>query len=218
MAKPRIIETNEGIQGEVTVEIYDQFAKTMRDRGWHEIDNLLKIGMTKGHALEIGPGPGYVGLEWLKKTDDTMVTGCEISPDMLKLAQKNAAEYGFETRTAYVKGTGMTMPFEAETFDNVFSNGSLHEWEDPIAVFNEIARVLKPGGKFCISDMRRDVNPLLKWGIYAITKPKAIRPGYLTSLNAAYTTDELESLLSKSTLKHFSVQKAFFGLTVTGWQ
>jgi ubiquinone/menaquinone biosynthesis C-methylase UbiE len=216
MVKPRIIETNEGIQGELTVEVYDVFAKIMRDRGWHELENILKVGITGGHALEIGPGPGYVGLEWLKKTHGTMLTGCEISPAMIKMAQKNARDYGFEARTHYVEGNSMAMPFESDTFDAVFSNGSLHEWENPIQVFNEIARVLKPGGKFCISDMRRDVNPMIKWSIYIMTKPKAIRPGFLTSFNAAYTTDELEILLSQSHLQQVTVEKAFFGLCISG--
>ncbi len=33
--KMRVIETNVGIQNEVTVEMFDSFARTMRDRGWN---------------------------------------------------------------------------------------------------------------------------------------------------------------------------------------
>ena len=38
----------------------------------------------------------------------------------------------------------MEMPFEDESFDSVISNGSLHEWETPVRVFNEIYRCSVP--------------------------------------------------------------------------
>jgi ubiquinone/menaquinone biosynthesis C-methylase UbiE len=90
LVKPRIVETNEGIQGEFTVEVYDKMMRNLRDRGWIETDLILKTGITRGLSLEVGPGPGYLGLEWLKKTEGTSLRGLEISPDMIKMAEKNA--------------------------------------------------------------------------------------------------------------------------------
>lgn len=58
MTKPRVIETNEGIQSELTVDIFDRFARCMRDKGWNNVDSFIKAGITKGNVLEIGPGPG----------------------------------------------------------------------------------------------------------------------------------------------------------------
>lgn len=216
MPKPRVIETNEGIQDVLTVEVYDQFSKNMRDRGWNNVDSVIEAGIVSGNVLEIGPGPGYAGLEWLKKSADSMLTGCEISGEMIKLAAKNARAYGFEARTNYVEANCMQMPFPDASFDAVFSNGSLHEWEDPVKVFNEINRVLKPGGIFYISDMRRDVNPIIKGLIYFLARPKEIRPGFITSLNASYTVDEMKSLLEHSALMEAEVIKDFFGISVRG--
>ncbi|WP_313182484.1 class I SAM-dependent methyltransferase [Lacrimispora sp.] len=216
MKKQRIIETNEGIQDKITVEIFDNFARIMRDKGWNNVNSFIKAGITKGNVLEIGPGPGYVGLEWLKKFPDAALTGCEISWEMIRLAEKNARDYGFEKRTVYVEGNCMEMPFPDSSFDAVISNGSLHEWEDPVKVFNEINRVLKPQGLLCITDMRRDVNSLIKWFIYFSTRPKEIRPGFLTSFNASYTIDEIKNLLGQSKLKNTAVSMEFFGLCITG--
>ena len=215
--KQRVVETNEGIQSNLTVEIYDKFARNMRDKGWNNVDGIIKAGISQGNVLEIGPGPGYVGLEWLKQASpSSTLTGCEISHNMVQLAEKNAREYGLESRTTYVECNSMQMSFQDNSFDAIFSNGSLHEWEDPIRVFNEIDRVLRPGGLFCIADMRRNVNPLLKWAIYCTTKPKEIRPGFLTSLAAAYTVEEIQHLLDQSNLHGAKIQNDFFGLTIYG--
>lgn len=216
MVRQRVVETNEGIQNELTAEVFDRFAKTMRDKGWNNVDTFIKVGITQGEVLEIGPGPGYVGLEWLKQSQNASLTGLEISGSMIRIANENARQYGLDDRVRYVQGNGMLMPFDENSFDAVFSNGSMHEWEDPVKVFDEISRVLKPNGIFCISDMRRNVSPALKWMIYFSTKPKEIRPGFLSSLNAAYTLGELDDLLKRSSIKSYSIQKEFFGLCVKG--
>ena len=69
MVKPRIIETDQGIQGQFNVETYDSMMRRTPDKGWIETNLILKAGITHGLALEIGPGLGYLGLEWLKKTE-----------------------------------------------------------------------------------------------------------------------------------------------------
>lgn len=209
-----MIETTEGIQDEVTVETFDAFARTMRDKGWNGVEAMIACGVNAGDLLEIGPGPGYVGLELAKKAGPASLTGCEISPAMLAFAQKNVAEYGIDAR--YVQGNAMDMPFDDASFDGVFSNGSMHEWENPIAVFNEVYRVLRPGGRYCITDLRRDVHPLKKWMVYHSTQPKAMRPGLVTSLNAAYTRNEIAELLRHSRLHAAGVTDDFFGLCVCG--
>lgn len=216
MVKQRVIETNEGIQGELDVEIFNEFAKGMRDKGWNNVDGFIAAGITKGTVLEIGPGPGLIGLEWLKKTRNEGLIALEISDTMIKTAKKNAESYGFSDIVRYVKGDALKMPFEDESFDAVFSNGSMHEWEKPVKVFNEIYRVLKPGGVFCISDMRRDVSPLITKIIYASTKPREIRPGFLTSLHAAYVVSEMIELLRNTEFQNFRVEREFFGLKAIG--
>lgn len=214
MVKTRIIETTEGIQNEITVETFNVFARNMRDKGYNGVDGMIASGIKGGDLLEIGPGPGFVGLELAKKIHPTSLTGCEISPAMIRFAEKNAAEYNIKAR--YVQGNCIKMPFEDECFDSVISNGSLHEWEYPIQAFNEIYRVLRRGGRYCITDMRRNVHPLKKAMIYHTTQPKEMRPGFVTSLNAAYTTSELTELLRNSALKNAVVTSHFFGLCIAG--
>lgn len=214
MVKTRIIETNDGIQNEVTAETFDLFARSMRDKGWNGVDNMIASGIKGGDVLDVGPGPGYVGLELSKKISPTSLTGCEISLAMIHFAEKNAAEYNIPAH--YVSGNCMEMPFEDKSFDTVISNGSLHEWENPIRAFNEIYRVLRSGGRYCITDLRRDAHPLKKALVYFSTRPKEMRPGLITSLNAAYTISEITELLRHSNLHNATVTSDFFGLCIAG--
>ncbi|MBC8569621.1 class I SAM-dependent methyltransferase [Zongyangia hominis] len=214
MTKPRVTETNVGIQEEMTVAVFDQFARDMRDKGWNGVEDMIATGINGGELLEIGPGPGYVGLEVAKQLGNVTLTGCEISPAMIRLARNNAESYRIPA--TYVEGNAMDMPLPDESFDNVISNGSLHEWEDPVRVFDEIDRVLRPGGRYCITDLRRDAALWKKWFVYLSTKPKAMRPGLLTSLHASYTIQEVQVLLQKSTLKTAYVKSDFFGLSIWG--
>jgi ubiquinone/menaquinone biosynthesis C-methylase UbiE len=173
-------------------------------------------GIAHGLALEIGPGPGYLGLEWLKNTRDTTLKGLDVSADMIVLAGRNASAYGVSERVEYVRGSGAELPFEDRYFDAVFTANSLHEWSEPKRTLHEVWRVLKVGGRLLISDFRRDMFPLLKWSLWLIAKPKAIRPGLLTSINAAYTPDEAIALIRETELSSCDVTGNLMGLKVIG--
>ena len=218
MVRPRVVETTEGIQDEFDVSAYDQMMRRMRARGWIETAEILTFGITSGMAHEVGPGPGYLGLDWLSKTEGTRLVGLEISANMIAMAQRNAQEEGLNERVEYVHGDACKMPFEDAKFDAVFTNGSLHEWAQPLQILNEIARVLKPGARYCISDLRRDMNPLLKGLMWVFTRPKVMRAGLISSINAAYTEHELRNLVSQSDLDSAAVRKNLIGLSVIGKQ
>jgi len=216
MTKPRIVETDSGIQGEFIVEVYDRMQRSMRDRGMMDTKAIVASGINGGHALEIGPGPGYLGLEWLKLTQNTTLCGAEISPDMVKLAEKNARDYGFEKRVTYVLGDAQKLLFEDNSFDAVFTCDSLHEWSEPLAILNEIHRVLKPGGRFFISDLRRDVCFPVRLFLYMVVKPRELLPGLKTSLAAAYVEDEVRAMFSGSAIRNFQITKNPIGIRIVG--
>lgn len=217
MVKKRIPETDQGIVGELNVSVYEQMQRRFRDKGWIETDRIIQCGIKKGYALEIGPGPGYLGLEWLKKTEHTFLKGIDISKDMVQVAEKNASAYGFlNSRAEYIVSNASTIPFPDNTFDAVFSNGSLHEWEDPILTFNEIYRVLNLEGIFFVSDLKRNMSFLLKFIMKVMTKPKEIKPYLYSSINASYTKEEIVALLKRSNVKNYKIKKNMIGLEITG--
>jgi ubiquinone/menaquinone biosynthesis C-methylase UbiE len=216
MAKQRIPETDKGIQGEFNANAYDQMMRRSRDKGELQIQHILQKGITQGVALEIGPGPGYIGLEWLKRTSNTMLKGLDISPEIIKIADRNAAEYGLSDRVEYKQGSGSGIPFDDSFFDAVFTYDSLHEWSQPGETLNEIYRVLKPGGRYLISDLRRDISLLIKWFLWFNTQPNEIRPGLTASINAAYLEHEILAILKRTRLCDSTIEKNPFGMTIFG--
>ena len=196
MFETRIPETCDGIQDDITVKHYDLMQRALRDRGNLPVKDL--VGNTKkgDKGVEIGPGPGYYGLEWLKQTDETELTGLEISPAMIALAEKNAEQYNLQDRVSYEEGNALKMPFPDAFFDIAFSNSSLHEWEDPGKVISEICRILKPGGRMMITDLRRDLSPEIFNFMKDYCESEEIKAGFVTSVMAAYKKEELETILS----------------------
>jgi len=55
----------------------------------------------------------------------------------------------------------------------------------------------------------------LSWFLWITTQPKAIRPGLITTINAAYTPDELCNLIEKTGLTDCKIDKNPLGLTIT---
>lgn len=215
MNRTRVIETNEGIQSEVTVADFNIMQRGFRDKGILATDRIIKSGINEGCAVEIGPGPGYLGLEWLASTNGTTLTGVEISPAMIRQAESNRDDYKMHDRARYVEGNALSIPLEDQSADHIFSNGSLHEWENPYLVLAEAYRVLKPGGKLYVSDLKRNLNGIITMIMRTTTKGKAMKHGLLTSIQAAYTRDELLRLCEWSVFEKFSVRKSLFGLELT---
>lgn len=212
----RIPETDHGITGKNTVQMYDQMMKSQRDRGWLSTNDLITSGINQGTALEIGPGPGYLGLEWLKKTHNTKLVVLDISQDMLDMAKMNTKIYQMESRIKFIHSDGKDMAFEPNTFDAVFSSGSLHEWAYPENIFNNIIQILKPGGKFFISDLKRNISWIIKGFMKLTLKPKAMKPGLITSINAAYIKKEVEQILQKTKARSVLIKSGLFGLDIKG--
>ena len=78
--------------------------------------------------------------------------GLDMTDEMLALAQRNAAEAG-ATNVEFLRGHIESIPLPANSIDVVISNCVVNLAADKGAVFAEIARVLRPGGRMGVSDI-----------------------------------------------------------------
>lgn len=98
-------------------------------------EKILSLLNIKSPVLDNGCGPGFMA-DFLRGYE---VTGLDISPEMVKLAQKRYP--------LVVRGDAQNLPFQNASFGTVINRGVLHHLTDPQKGADEVSRVLAPGGE-----------------------------------------------------------------------
>ena len=155
----------------------------------------LREGQT---VLDLGSGGGIDVLLSAKRVGPTgFVYGVDMTDEMLALAQQNKAKAGV-TNVAFLRGRIEDIPLPAASVDVVISNCVINLSADKSLVLRDAFRVLKPGGRFAVSDVIAD-GPV----------PDGLRQNmeaWVGCLAGALPVDEYTRLLTDAGFEDVSVE------------
>lgn len=169
-------------------------------------------------VLEVAPGPGYFCIE-LAKRGSFQITGMDISKTFVKMAREKTAEAG--VKVDFEQGSASNMPFPRDTFDFLLCRAAFKNFAKPVEALREMCRVLKPGGRGVIIDMRGDATPealnrhvdgMGLSGFNHIMTKLAFRT---TLVKSAYTKAQFEQMLKETGFSRVKIKEAEIGLEVT---
>ncbi|AWH86483.1 class I SAM-dependent methyltransferase [Flavobacterium album] len=128
---------------------------------------IESLHLTDGDdVLEIGPGNGMHVKEIIYSGEEINYRGIDISPDMVKEAQKRNKGL---SAVAFQLADGETIPYGESRFDKVLTTNTIYFWKDPQAYASEIARVLKPGGMVSIGFIPKSTMQHIPFAKYGFT-------------------------------------------------
>lgn len=131
-----------------SAESYDRtFGKLSRPLYREVLKKLEKAKFEK--LLDIGFGTGTVLKELSQRKPNSKLFGIDISPEMVKTAEKKIGSQVVELLT----GDSDNLPWDDYFFDTIITTNVFHHFPEPVKTAKEIYRTLKPGGLLLIGDI-----------------------------------------------------------------
>ena len=123
-------------------------------RGRVATEELLALADLKSTdaLLDVGSGLGGTSRYLAAKTG-CRVTGVDLTEEYCRVAEMLSDRVGLGDRTRFQQGSALALPFEDDSFDVVWTEHVQMNIADKSGFYEEIARVLRPGGQFVFHDI-----------------------------------------------------------------
>ena len=131
---------------ETQLEYFNEIQNKRYKLEWHIPIAAQFSNYKNKKVLEIGCGMGIDGLRFVK--NGAIYYGIDLTDEGIRLAKENFNLFGYEGTLQVANAEDL--PFKENEFDHIYSWGVIHHSPDTEKIVNEIYRVLKPGGTFCI--------------------------------------------------------------------
>ena len=128
---------------------YDRYALAFsfgQDRRWRRFLVSRVKAAPDDVVLDVATGTGAVALE-IARRFGCSVHGLDQSPERIEVGRGRVARAGLGARVSFTEGRAEELPFEDSTFDALTFTYLLRYVDDPQATLNELARVVRPGGR-----------------------------------------------------------------------
>lgn len=117
---------------------------------------IEKVHLAAGQTLlDVGCGVGRPAIRLSRRTGSS-VTGITVSADQVARATRLADQNGVADRVRFQRADATMLPFDDASFDAAWAFESLLHMPDRMRVLREIWRVLRPGGRFVLTDVTEE--------------------------------------------------------------
>ncbi|TMC46622.1 MAG: bifunctional demethylmenaquinone methyltransferase/2-methoxy-6-polyprenyl-1,4-benzoquinol methylase UbiE [Chloroflexi bacterium] len=190
--------------------------------------DLARLG-ENGRALDVGTGTGDFALALLTRSPrSATVTGVDISPGMLEIAERRAASAGVGPRYERIIASVESLPFADGTFDVTTAGFVIRNVGDIPRGLREMRRVLRPGGRAVILDLHTPRNPTVRrlYRAFSFVSPRlaaalgsdAEAYRYLPrSIEAFHDPEALAELLQGAGFTRVRFERLTFGIAAIHW-
>ncbi len=157
---------------------------------------IEKVNLTAGQTLlDVGCGVGRPAIRLSRRTGSS-VTGITVSADQVARATRLADQNGVADRVRFHRADAMMLPFDDASFDAAWAFESLLHMPDRMHVLREIWRVLRPGGRFVLTDVTEerplsDEQRALLYGSFMLRSLETIERYPALVAGAGFVVDEV---------------------------
>jgi ubiquinone/menaquinone biosynthesis C-methylase UbiE len=166
------------------------------------------------HAVKIldaGTGTARIPILMCQSRPQYLITAVDLAQSMLIVGRRNVEEAVLLQRIKLEKVDSKKMPYPDLEFDMVISNSLVHHLPDPFPFFQEVKRLIKPGGKVLIRDLIRPSTEAEVENLVASVGSEYNahqQQLFSDSLKAALTLDEVQEFIERSRLANVKLYRS----------
>jgi len=168
------------------------------------VDGLVEAYETKlGTVLDIGCGPGDIPIRLAQAKPSAYVIAVDASEVMVCLAHEASEKADLLRRVRVIHGRIPGLRLRQGGFDAIVSKDLLHHLPDPMALWDEVKRLGRPGTAVYVMDLfRPESEEATKQIVESVSanEPEILKRDFYNSLLAAFTPDEVRDQLRQAEL------------------
>ncbi|MBQ9586093.1 MAG: bifunctional demethylmenaquinone methyltransferase/2-methoxy-6-polyprenyl-1,4-benzoquinol methylase UbiE [Muribaculaceae bacterium] len=193
------------------------------DRWWRRVAVRMVRKTQPQLILDVATGTGDFAIDLYRKIKPEQVVGIDLSQGMLDVARKKIEKHNLNDAITVQQGDCLALPFDDGSFNAVTVAFGVRNFEHLLQGYQQMYRVLKPGGMLCVIELSTPRNRVIKWfydlyTLHIIPWMGSLKSGdrsayrYLPqSIAAVPQGEEMLAIMREAGFKNCKVKRMTFG-------